>query len=185
MGSVSSMIHVRCINLFCPLDATRLEWGQRKPFSRQVHPPGCRPGQPFAMPDTAIRTQQLALRSAYAAGDPLRCAAHHLNLANQIAAAGGDPSTHLAHSLAGAVLLFQANGDLLPDSLGQLAMSFVQHAPRRPPLPDDFDALAAIVEQVEGVQFREMTAQLGMDGGASGDEALHAVVGMARLMAAG
>ena len=87
--------------------------------------------------------------------------------------------------MAGALLLFQAGGDLLPDSLGQLAMSFVQHAPRKPPLPDDFDGLAAIVEQVEGVRFRELAQQLSLGGGASGDEALHAVVGMARYMAAG
>lgn len=137
------------------------------------------------MHDTPIRTQQLALRNAYAAGDPLRCAAHHLNLARQMEAAGGEPSTYLAHCTAGAVLLFQSGGDLLPDSLGQLAMSFVQHAPRRPPLPDDIDALAAIVEQVEGVRFETMTEELSLDGGASGDEALHAVVGMARYMAAG
>lgn len=137
------------------------------------------------MHDTPIRTQQLALRNAYAAGDPLRCAAHHLNLARQMEAAGGEPSTYLAHCTAGAVLLFQSGGDLLPDSLGQLAMSFVQHAPRRPPLPDDIDALAAIVEQIEGVRFEAMTEELSLDGGASGDEALHAVVGMARYMAAG
>ncbi|HSN76131.1 MAG TPA: hypothetical protein VL334_13730 [Anaerolineae bacterium] len=135
--------------------------------------------------DTPIRTQQLALRNAYAAGDPLRCAAHHLNLANQMEAAGDERSTLLAHRLAGAVLLFQADGDLLPDALGSLAMSFVQDAPRKPPLPDDFDALLAIVEQIEGVHLQEMAQQLSLDGGASGDEALHAVVGMARYMAAG
>ncbi len=137
------------------------------------------------MPATPILTQQLALRNAYAAGDPQRCAAHHLNLARQMEAAGGEPSTYLAHGVAGALLLFQAGGDLLPDSLGQLAMGFVQHAPRKPPLPEDFDALAAIVEQVDGVRLREMAQQLSLDGGASGDEALHAVVGMARTMAAG
>lgn len=137
------------------------------------------------MSDTPIRTQQLALRNAYAAGDPLRCAAHHLNLANQMEAAGGEPSTALAHRAAGAVLLFQADGDLLPDALGSLAMSFVQHAPRKPPLPDDFDALVAIVEQVAGVRLQQIAQQLSLDGGASGDEALHAVVGMARYMAAG
>lgn len=136
------------------------------------------------MSDTPIRTQQLALRTAYAENDPLRCSVHHLNLANQMAAAGGDVPTLLAHRTAGALLLFQAGGDLLPDALGSLAMSFVQHAPRRPRLPDDFDALAAIVEQVDGVRFREMTQQLSQGGGASGDEALHAVVGMARSMAA-
>jgi hypothetical protein len=52
-------------------------------------------------------------------------------------------------------------------------------------LPDDFDALAAIVELVDGVRLQEMAQQLSLDGGASGDEALHAVVGMARTMAAG
>jgi hypothetical protein len=137
------------------------------------------------MPNTPIHTQQLALRNAYAAGDPLRCAAHHLNLANQMEAAGGEPSTALAHRAAGAVLLFQADGDLLPDALGSLAMSFVQHAPRKPPLPDDFDALVAIVEQVDGVRLQQIAQQLSLGGGASGDEALHAVVGMARYMAAG
>jgi hypothetical protein len=64
-------------------------------------------------------------------------------------------------------------------------MSFVQHAPRKPPLPDDFDALAAIVEQIDGVCFQRLAQRLSLDGGASGDEALHAVVGMARYMAAG
>jgi hypothetical protein len=137
------------------------------------------------MHDTPVRTQQLALRNAYHADDPRRCAAHHLNLARQMEAAGGDPPTYLAHGVAGAVLLFQSDDELLPDSLGQLAMGFVQHAPRRPPLPDDVDALAAIVEQIEGVRFLAMTERLSLDGGASGDEALHAVIGIARIMAAG
>ncbi len=139
----------------------------------------------MTMTATPIDTQQRALAHAYAAGDPLRCAVHHLNLANQMEAAGGEPSTALAHRVAGAVLLFQAGGDLLPDALGSLAISFVQHAPRKPPLPDDFDGLAGIVEQVDGVDFRTLTEQLSLDGGAGGDEALHAVAGMARYMAAG
>jgi hypothetical protein len=47
------------------------------------------------------------------------------------------------------------------------------------------DALTAIVEQVEGVRFLAMTERLSLDGGASGDEALHAVIGIARIMATG
>ncbi len=137
------------------------------------------------MPETPILIQQLALRNAYAADDPARCAAHHLNLARQMEGAGGDPSTWLAHCVAGAVLLFQSDDDLLPNALGQLAMGFVQHAPRRPPLPGDFDTLTAIVEQVDGVRFRAMTERLSLNGGASGDEARRAVVGLARLMATG
>ena len=42
-------------------------------------------------PSSPIRTQEIALRNAYAEGDPQRCAAHHLNLANQQEAANGEP----------------------------------------------------------------------------------------------
>lgn len=135
------------------------------------------------MPASAIRTQEIALRNAYVAGDAQRCAAHHLNLANHLEHAGGEPTTLLAHRLAGAVLLFQAGGDLLTDALGDLAMSFVRYAPGKPPLPDTVDELSAIVEQVDGVRFRQLVEVLAHDGGADGDEALHAALGMAQYMA--
>ena len=134
-------------------------------------------------PASPIRTQELALRNAYAEGDPQRCAAHHLNLANHQEAGGGEPTTILAHRLAGGVLLFQLGSDLYTDALGDLAMSFVRSAPRKPPLPDSFDELATIVESVDGVHFRTLVDQLSQDGGADGDEAVHAVAGMAGLMA--
>jgi hypothetical protein len=134
------------------------------------------------IPSSPIRTQEIALRTAYAEGDPQRCAVHHLNLANQQEAAGGEPTTYLAHRLASGVLLFQAGSDLYTDALGDLAMSFVRSAPRQPPLPDSFDELAAIVELVDGVRFRALVDHLSQDGGADGEEAVHAVVGMARVM---
>lgn len=130
-----------------------------------------------------MRTQEIALRNAYAGGDPDRCAAHHLNLANQLEHAGADPSTYLAHRLAGGILRFQSDSDRYTDALGDLAMSFVRFAPRRPPLPDSFDELCRIVELVEGVRLRALAADLAQQGGADGDEALHAVAGMARYMA--
>lgn len=130
-----------------------------------------------------IRTQELALRNAYVAGDPQRCAAHHLNLANHHEASDGEPTTFLAHRLAGGVLLFQADSDLYTDALGDLAMSLVRFAPRRAPLPDSFDELVTIVEAVDGVHFRDLVDRLSQDGGADGEEAVHAVVGMARMMA--
>ena len=134
-------------------------------------------------PSSPIRTQEIALRNAYAEGDPQRCAAHHLNLANHLEAANGQATTFLAHRLAGGVLLFQVGSDLYTDALGDLAMSFVRFAPRKPPLPDSFDELATIVECVDGVYFRTLVDQLSQDGGADGDEAVHAVAGMARVMA--
>lgn len=132
---------------------------------------------------SAVRTQEIALRHAYAANDPERCAAHHLNLANQLEHAGAEPSTFLAHRLAGGILRFQTGSDQYTEALGDLAMSFVRFAPHRPPLPDTFDELCQIVAQVDGVRLAEMVEQLGQGGGADGDEALHAVAGMARYMA--
>lgn len=132
---------------------------------------------------TPVRVQEIALRNAYAAGDPERCAAHHLNLANQLEHAGADPLLYIAHRVAGGVLRFQLDSDAYPEALGELALSYVRFAPRRPPLPDTFDELCRLVEQVEGVRFRAMVEQLGQGGGADGDEAMHAVAGMARYMA--
>lgn len=135
------------------------------------------------MPTTPIDTQEIALRNAYTEGDAERCAVHHLNLANQVEHAGGPPQSYLAHRLAGGVLLFQADSALLGDALGDLAISFVRFAPRQPPLPREFDDLCAAVEAVDGVRFRALSSVLGGDGAADGDEAMHAVAGMARSMA--
>lgn len=135
------------------------------------------------LPTSPIHTQELALRNAYAEGDAERCAVHHLNLANQVEYGGGATSVYLAHRLAGGVILFQADSPLLGDALGDLAMSFVRFAPRQPPLPREFDDLCAAVETVEGVRFRALTTALGQDDAADGEEAMHAVTGMARNMA--
>ena len=136
-----------------------------------------------SLPQDPIDTQEIALRNAYGEGDAERCAVHHLNLANQLEHAGGDLKTLLAHRLAGGVILFQADSPLLTDALVNLAMSFVRAAPRQPPLPREFDDLCVIVEAVDGVQFRALVDGLHADGAADGDEAMHAVAGIARSMA--
>ena len=134
-------------------------------------------------PQDPIDTQEIALRNAYGEGDAERCAVHHLNLANQLEHAGGDLKTLLAHRLAGGVILFQADSPLLTDALVNLAMSFVRAAPRQPPLPREFDDLCTRVEAVDGVQFRALVAAFHAEGAADGDEAMHAVAGIARSMA--
>ena len=136
-----------------------------------------------SLPLDPIHTQEIALRNAYGEGDAERCAVHHLNLANQLEHAGGDLKTLLAHRLAGGVILFQADSPLLTDALVNLAMSFVRAAPRQPPLPREFDDLCVIVEAVDGVHFRALVDGLHADGAADGDEAMHAVAGIARSMA--
>ena len=136
-----------------------------------------------SLPLDPIHTQEIALRNAYAEGDPERCAVHHLNLANQLEHAGGVLETLLAHRLAGGVILFQADSPLLTDALANMAMSYVRAAPRQPPLPREFDDLCALVEAVDGVRFRALVAAFHADGAADGDEAMHAVAGIARSMA--
>ncbi|MCB9141949.1 MAG: hypothetical protein H6646_06695 [Anaerolineales bacterium] len=136
-----------------------------------------------SLPQDPIDTQEIALRNAYGEGDAERCAVHHLNLANQLEHAGGDLKTLLAHRLAGGVILFQADSPLLTDALVNLAMSFVRAAPRQPPLPREFDDLCTRVEAVDGVQFRALVAAFHAEGAADGDEAMHAVAGIARSMA--
>ncbi|MCB9132011.1 MAG: hypothetical protein H6647_13905 [Anaerolineales bacterium] len=136
-----------------------------------------------SLPLDPIHTQEIALRNAYGEGDAERCAVHHLNLANQLEHAGGDLKTLLAHRLAGGVILFQADSPLLTDALVNLAMSFVRAAPRQPPLPREFDDLCTRVEAVDGVQFRALVAAFHAEGAADGDEAMHAVAGIARSMA--
>ena len=136
-----------------------------------------------AIPLNSVQTQEIALRTAYAEGDPERCAVHHLNLANQLEHAGGTLEKLLAHRLAGGVILFQADSPLLTDALVNLAMSYVRAAPRQPPLPREFDDLCALVEAVDGVRFRELVTGLHVDGAADGAEAMHAVAGIARSMA--
>jgi hypothetical protein len=130
-----------------------------------------------------VHAQAIALYNAYAEGDPERCAVHHLNIANQLEHGGGDPAIFLAHRLAGGAILFQADSPLLADALGELALSFARAAPRKPQLPATFEELCRLVESVDGVHFRALSEALGQDGGAGGDEAMHAVIGMARAMA--
>lgn len=132
---------------------------------------------------SSIQIQQAALRQAYLSGDVFHCAAHHLNLASQLQAAGYAPALWLAHQAAGTVLLFQADSEFLPEALGRLALVFVDLAPHRPPIARDFASLVDLVEKTEGVEFAALVRRLGQDGGADGDEALHAVLGLAQSMA--
>lgn len=132
---------------------------------------------------SSVRVQEQALRNAYQADDPNRCAVHHLNLSNHLRHAGAVPAVYLCHLTAGVVLCFQTGSDLLIDSLGQLALAFAEYAPKRPPTPETFDELCDLVEAVDGVRFRAMVADLRGERGADGDEAFHAVLGMARRMA--
>jgi hypothetical protein len=130
----------------------------------------------------AIERETAALQRAYRAGDGENCGALHHNLSVQQEQAGVLPSTYLAHRLAGGILFFQAGSSWLPDSLGDLAMTFLEFWPS-PPFPSSFDQLCRSVEVLEGIRFRVLVESLAEEGGAGGEEAFHAVLGMARRIA--
>jgi hypothetical protein len=76
------------------------------------------------------------------------------------------------------VVSLQSGSGHLTTVLSNLAIYFAQFAPEPPPVPASFDELCTIVEQVEGVRFRELFERLPRRV-ASGDEALQAVVALA------
>ena len=129
--------------------------------------------------DRAIDLSHTALRYTYLAGDPEDCTASHFKLANYLRDAGGPPVVALAHRLAAALIRFQTASGKLPSTLQALARDLADFI-ASPPLPADFAALCAIVEQVEGVRFRDLFERLPKDQAADGDAALQQVLALAR-----
>ena len=131
--------------------------------------------------DRAIDLLQKALRYNYLAGDPEDCAVSHFNLANYLMRTGGPPAVALAHRLAAALIDLQIASGQLASGLQVLAGDLADFT-ASPPLPADFAALCAIVEQVEGVRFRDLFERLPNERAADGDAALQQVLALARQM---
>lgn len=112
----------------------------------------------------AVRFEQVALRYRYQSGQPEDYAISHNNLANYLERAPKDLSglaqadltglNVLAHRLADAVICFQIGSGGLSTSIRNLAKSDL------PAAPPTFEQVAATVEQIEGVRFREMFERL-------------------------
>jgi PAS domain-containing protein len=128
-------------------------------------------------PVSAARFEQTALRYKYQMGGPEDCAISHNNLANYIERAeGGEPDAVLAHRLAAGVIYLQISSGILRTTIHNLAGSPL------PPAPPSFEQVCAVVEQVEGVRFREMFARLPKRA-PDGDAAIQAVWEMAKAEA--
>jgi hypothetical protein len=125
-------------------------------------------------PQQALAFEKTALRYAYLAGGPESCAMSHNNLSIWLERIKAAPGVVLAHTLAAAVLWFQIGSGELVRSLQRLKSILTAQDPN-PPLPESFDELAGIVEQVEGVRFRELFERLPQRV-KSGDEALTTVL---------
>jgi tetratricopeptide (TPR) repeat protein len=135
----------------------------------------------------AARLAQVALRLKYTRPDPASLAVSHNNLAEHLHRAGDGGRRVLAHRLAAALL------DHLPGTAGAdqartlrlLAADLARHPDAEPPAA--VAAVAAVVEQVEGVAWAELVDALaaahGLDRPAA-DAALAEIVHAARALPA-
>ncbi|HEX7313408.1 MAG TPA: CHAT domain-containing protein [Pyrinomonadaceae bacterium] len=127
----------------------------------------------------AVRFEQTALRYEYLAAAPDSCAISHNNLAGYIMRVEGSATDAvLAHLLVGGVIRFQVSSGTMSQSVRNLALT------PRPPEPPAFDQVCDIVEQAEGVRFRELFAYLPKRA-ANGDEAIRTIWDMATAASEG
>ena len=128
----------------------------------------------------SIHYEHTALRYKYLAGEPEACASSHFNLANYLMRSRQEPRAGLAHRLAAAIIEIQTSGGHLARALRALSLHLASSAPDPPPLAANFDELCDIVQQVEGVRFRELFSRLPCYGAPTGDAALQTVLELAR-----
>jgi tetratricopeptide (TPR) repeat protein len=118
----------------------------------------------------AVRHQGAALRFRYSDIRPEGCAISHFNLANSLNKTNAEPRVVLAHRLASTLIRYQTNEGRLANTLRAMRGELSQ-------APANFDELCRLVEQTEGVRFRELFSRLPQRA-ASGDEALQAVLAL-------
>jgi hypothetical protein len=127
-------------------------------------------------PASAVSFEETALRYKYHAGRPEYCAISHNNCSNYMVRAGVAPDAALAHVLAASVIRLQISSGNLPTNIRNLSLH------TRPSVPPAFTQVCDIVEQVEGVRFREMFARLPKIA-PDGDAAIQAVWELAKAEA--
>ncbi len=106
--------------------------------------------------DQAVAFARLGLPYGYLEQDPASCAVRHLNLSAYLQRAGHDRKVVIGHRLAAGVICLQTQDGHLDGALRDLAFDLVEFAPDLPPLPASFEDLCEIVEQEDGVRFREL-----------------------------
>jgi tetratricopeptide (TPR) repeat protein len=125
----------------------------------------------------AARHESAALRLRYPTLLPRTCALSHFNLAIYLTQTNADARLALAHRLASVLISCQTNDGELPRGLDAVRKHLALISPSDPPA--SFDELCRLVEQTEGVRFRDLFSRLPQRA-ASGDEALRTVLEMAR-----
>ena len=125
----------------------------------------------------AVRHESAALRYSYSGLSPGDCAISHFNLANYLMSSNADARDSMAHRLVSVLIEYQMNHGDLPRDIRVVRKHLAQVSPSD--VPASFDEVCDLVEQTEGVRFRELFSRLPQRA-ASGDEALQAVLEMVR-----
>lgn len=162
-GEAQSLLH-RCLTVF-ESEGSSVELGA-------VHSALADLEGKLRHPEEAVRHENTSLRYRYSVGQPGDCAISHFNLANSLIRTNADARVALAHRLASALIRYQTNEGLLTSTIDALRRQLGDS-------PPSFDELCTLVEQTEGVHFRDLFAHLPQRA-ASGDEALRAVLDLAR-----
>ena len=84
--------------------------------------------------------------------------------------------------MAAGVIRLQTRDGFLSTTLRNVAIDIAKFAPEAPPLPESFEELCEIVEQVEGVHFRELFERLPRVA-PDGDAAMQMVIELAKQVA--
>ncbi|MGH9721338.1 MAG: CHAT domain-containing protein [Bryobacteraceae bacterium] len=125
----------------------------------------------------AVGHENAALRFKYSGGSPADCAISHFNLANYLTRANAEWRLVLAHRFASALIRYQTSDGRFASVLDALRIHLAEVNPSD--VPASFDEVCRLVEQTEGVRFRDLFARLPQRA-PSGDEALRIVLEMAR-----
>jgi hypothetical protein len=125
----------------------------------------------------AVRHQSEALRHLYSVLSPGDCANSHFNLAGYLMKCNADARDAVAHRLASLLIEYQMDHCDLPGDIQTARKHLAQVSPAD--VPASFDEVCDLVEQTEGVRFREIFSQLPQRA-TTGDDALQAVREMAK-----
>ena len=125
----------------------------------------------------AIRFEEMALRYKYIRGDPDSISISHFNMGNYLALEGLQSA--LDHRLAATAIVLQIGSGRFASALKRLAIDLHEFGPKA--LPGSFDQLCDRVDEVEGVQFRELWARLPKRA-EDGDQLLNDIIEAAKAL---
>lgn len=120
-----------------------------------------------------------SLRYGYLLAMPRLISVAHFNLVATLNHVAPESPNAIAHRLAACVIDLQTNSGELASAISQLALDLRDFSPRAASPPASFDELCELVEQTEGVRFRNLFGALPARF-STGDEALAEALRLAR-----